>query len=125
MDLLTLKRRTVAAVASVTVLTGALQMVAGAPLLALIAPSPGLVDAHLFATVGMFMVLFGGATLHAQRRHEALSVVLLWGGLQKLLAALLVAWGVARGAFVPLALVVAVFDFASSLLYWDLRRWEG
>lgn len=124
MDLLSLECRAVAAIAAITMLTGAAEMAAGAPLLALIATSPTPLDTHLFATVGMFMVLFGGATLHAQRRREALPVVLLWGSLQKLLAAVLVAWGVARGAFVPLALAVAAFDFASGLLYLDLRRRE-
>ncbi|CAM3767789.1 hypothetical protein [Paracidovorax anthurii] len=125
MDLLTLQRRAVAAIAAITVLTGAAQMAAGGPLLALISNAPTPLGAHLFATVGMFMVLFGGATLHAQRQREALPIVLLWGGLQKLLAAALVAWGVARGAFVPLALAVAAFDFASGLLYWSLRRKGG
>jgi len=125
MDLLVLQRRAVAAIATITVLTGAAQMVAGGPLLALIANVPSPLGAHLFATVGMFMVLFGGATLHAQRRREALPVVLLWGSLQKFLAAALVSWGVLRGAFVPLALTVAAFDLASGLLYWILRRKEG
>lgn len=125
MDLLTLERRAVAAIAAITVLTGASQMAAGGLLLAWIAPSPSPTAAHLFATVGMFMVLFGAATLHAQRRREALPLVLLWGCLQKLLAAALVAWGVGRGWFVALALWVAAFDLASGLLYWDLRRREA
>lgn len=125
MELLTLERRAVAAIAAITVLTGASQMAAGALLLAWIAPAPSLTAAHLFATVGMFMVLFGAATLHAQRRREALPLVLLWGCLQKLLASVLVAWGVGRGVFAPLALLVAAFDFASGLLYLDLRRREA
>ncbi|MES2940667.1 MAG: hypothetical protein V4864_23515 [Pseudomonadota bacterium] len=125
MDLLTLERRGVAAIAAITILTGASQMAMGERLLPLIAPAPTLTAAHLFATVGMFMVLFGGATLHAQRERQALRVVLLWGCLQKLLAAALVAWGVGRGVFAPLALLVAGFDFASGLLYMDLRRREG
>ncbi len=125
MDLLTLERRAVAAIAAITALTGASQMAAAGLLLAWIAPSPSPTAAHLFATVGMFMLLFGAATLHAQRRREALALVLLWGCLQKLLASVLVAWGVGRGVFVPLALLVAAFDFASGLLYWDLRRREA
>lgn len=124
MDLLVLERRAVAAIAAITLLTGAAQMVAGDPLLALIARFPSQAAGHLFATVGMFMVLFGGATLHAQRRREALSVVLLWGCLQKLLASALVAWGVGRGVFAPVAVLVAGFDFLSGLLYLDLRRRE-
>lgn len=126
MDALLLERRAAAAIAGITVLTGAAQMVAGGPLLSLIALSPpDLAAAHLFATVGMFMVLFGGALLHAQRRREALDVVLLWSSLQKLLAAALVAWGVGRGVFGSPALLVAGFDFASGLLFLDLRRRGG
>ena len=132
MDLLTLERRAVTVIAWITVLTGAAQWVAGAPLLSLIAPlSPGVTSvtnvtgAHLFSTVGMFMVLLGGITLHAQHRRAALPVVLWWSSAQKLLAAAFVAWGVGRGAFLPIALLVAAFDFASGLLYLDLRRREG
>lgn len=124
MDPLRLERRLVALIAGITMLTGAAQVVASAPLLSLIAPSTSAIAAHLFATVGMFMVLFGGATLHARRRRESLSVVLLWGALQKLLASALVGWGVTRDVFVPLALGVAAFDAASGLLYFDLRRRE-
>ncbi len=118
-----LERRASAAIAVITILTGAAQLLAGEFLLGLIAVGPApRVGAHLFATVGMFMVLFGGALLHAQRQTSALPVVLLWAALQKLLAAALVAWGVGRGAFVPLALAVAAFDFASGWLFLDLRR---
>ncbi|WP_157654979.1 hypothetical protein [Burkholderia ubonensis] len=76
-------------------------------------------------TLGMFMVLFGGSLLHAQRATGALSVVLLWGACQKLLAAAFVAWGVMHGVFVYAALLVAAFDGASGLLYLDLRRRGG
>ena len=123
MVLLTFERRAVTAIAGITVLTGLAQWVAGTALLSLIATSPPEVTgAHLFSTVGMFMVLSGGITLHAQRCRAALSVVLWWSSAQKLLAAAFVAWGVDRGAFMPLALLVAAFDFASGLLYLDLRR---
>lgn len=125
MDVLVLERRAVAAIAGITVVTGAAQVVASAALLPVIAPSATPPAAHLFATVGMFMVLFGGATLHALRCSEALPVVLLWGALQKGLAAVLVAWGVVHGVFLLIALAVAVFDAASCLLYLDLRRREA
>ena len=85
----------------------------------------GIRTAHFFRIVGMFMVLFGGALLHAQRRREALALVLLWASWQKLLAAALVGWGVGRGVFASPALLVAGFDFASGLLFLDLRRRGG
>jgi len=125
MDLLRVERSAVSAIAAVTAFTGAAQMAAGEPMLSLIAPTPPAVASHLFATVGMFMLLFGGATLHAQRCREALPVVLLWSSVQKLLAAALVASGVVRGVFTPVVLAVAAFDFVSGLIYLDLRRREG
>jgi len=125
MDVLTLERRASAAIAWITVLTGALQMVMPARLLPLLGVEPSAAAAQLFATVGMFMVLFGAAVLHALRRHEAAAVVLLWSGWQKIGASLLVAWGVMHGVFAPLALLVATFDFASGLLFFDLRQRGG
>ncbi|WP_187617647.1 patatin [Paraburkholderia sp. UCT2] len=126
MRFLIFERRATTLIAAITVLTGAAQVIASSSLLALIAYAPPdrLAD-HLFATVGMFMMLFGGSLLHAQRRTEALGVVLLWGALQKLLASAFVAWGVTRGVFISAALLVAIFDGASGLLYLDLRRRGG
>jgi len=126
MDVPTLERRAVALIASITALTGAAQILAGGSLLSLITVFPSdVAAAHLFATVGMFMLLFGGALLHAQRRPEALTVVLLWASMQKLLAAALVGWGVGRGVFESSALFIAGFDLASGLLFMDLRRRGG
>ncbi|HWU85597.1 MAG TPA: hypothetical protein VN028_09675 [Rhodocyclaceae bacterium] len=120
-----LERRIAGWIAWLTIATGAAQIVIPARLLPLIGVASNDSAAHLFATVGMFMVLFGGAVLHAQVRREALQVVLLWAGLQKIGAALLVGWGVSRGVFAPLALLIAGFDGASGLLFFDLRRRGG
>jgi hypothetical protein len=125
MDLLTFERRATAAIAGITVLTGAAQLLLPAPPLALLQVEPTAAASQLFATVGMFMVLFGGAVLHAQARPAALPVVLFWSCLQKLGASLLVTLAVARGVFAPLALAVAAFDFASGALFFDLRRRGG
>lgn len=125
MELLTLERRATSIIAWITVLTGATQLAFPALLLPFLKVDPTPSAAQLFATVGMFMVLFGGAVLHAQASRTALPVVLLWAGLQKLGAAALVGWGVAQGIFSPLALLVAAFDFASGVLFFDLRRRGG
>jgi hypothetical protein len=125
MDVLVLENRATTGIAIITVLTGATQMVFPQWMLLILKVAPTAAAAQLFATVGMFMVLFGGAVLHAQSRHEALKVVLFWSGLQKLGAAVLVGWGVQRSVFSPLALLVAGFDFASGLLFLDLRRRGG
>ncbi|WP_172170439.1 hypothetical protein [Paraburkholderia elongata] len=125
MDALTLERFGATLIALLTVLTGAAQIAAPAPLLRLIGVEPTASAAQLFATVGMFMVLFGAALLHAQTRPQALPVLLLWIALQKIGASLMVAWGVSKGVFAPVALLVATFDFASGLLFFDLRRRGG
>jgi hypothetical protein len=125
MELLTLERRATSIIAWITVLTGASQLAFPARLLPFLNVDPTAGAAQLFATVGMFMVLFGGAVLHAQAQRAALSVVLLWAGLQKIGAAVLVGWAVSRSVFAPLALLVAAFDFASGVLFFDLRRRGG
>jgi hypothetical protein len=125
MNILLLERRATTLIAAITILTGASQMWAPATMLAMLQVAPVPATAQLFATVGMFMVLFGGALLHAQWRTEALPVVLWWAALQKIGAAAMVAWGVSQGVFAPLALLVASFDLASGLLFLDLRRRGG
>jgi hypothetical protein len=122
MDLVSVERRVTVLVSLLTLLTGLAQLAIPARLLPLLQVEPTAVSAHLFATVGMFMVLFGGAVLHALRREPALPVVLFWAGLQKLGASLLVALAVYRNLFAPLALWVVALDFASGLLFLDLRR---
>jgi hypothetical protein len=125
MATLQIERQATNLIAWITVLTGASQMVMPATLLPLLAVQSTPAAAQLFATVGMFMVLFGGALLHAQRATQALPLVLWWAALQKLGAAALVAWGVGHDVFAPLALAVAAFDAASGLLFLDLRRRGG
>ena len=122
MNLLAFEYRACGAIAWITMLTGALQMALPLRLLPILGVEPSAAAGQLFATVGMFMLLFGAALAHALRQPQAASVVLLWTGLQKLGAALLVAWGVMHAVFNPLALLVAAFDFLSGLLLFDLRR---
>jgi hypothetical protein len=125
MDALKLERWLTRLIAGITILTGAIQLIWPAGLLPLLGVEVSAATAQLFGTVGVFMMLFGGAVLHAQARPQALSVVLLWAALQKIAASLLVGWGTRRGVFAPLALLVAGFDFASGLLFLDLRRRGG
>ena len=122
MDIVTLERRASAGIAVITIFTGASQMVIPKLLLPLLGVEPSEAAAQLFATVGMFMVLFGAAVLHALQRHESAQVVLLWSGWQKIGAAILVSWGVNTGVFAQMTLWVAGFDFVSGLLFFKLRR---
>ncbi|OLE04404.1 MAG: hypothetical protein AUI36_42770 [Cyanobacteria bacterium 13_1_40CM_2_61_4] len=71
----------------------------------------------------MFMVLFGGATLHALLSFKHHPVVILWSSFQKFGASGAVALGVQRGVFSSLAIIVAVIDLLSGLLaFWYWRR---
>jgi hypothetical protein len=125
MDTLRLERWLTGLIAGITILTGVIQLLWPGRLLPLLGVEVSAATAQLFGTVGVFMMLFGGAVLHAQARSEALPVVLLWAALQKIAASLLVGCGVLRGVFAPLALLVAGFDLASGLLFLDLRRRGG
>lgn len=116
------ERKALMAIAAVTAATGAAQILAPRlelkPLHVEDSPATG----HLFGTLGMFMVIVGGLLLSALRKPSPPAEVVFWVGAQKLGAAVAVGLGVRRAVFSPLALVVAVFDFASGLLAFDYWR---
>jgi hypothetical protein len=110
-------------IAASTALTGAVQVIAPSFILRLLAAEVTITSQHFFAIVGMFMVLFGGATMHALLSSKHHPVVILWSSLQKFGAAGAVALGVQRGVFSSLAIIVAVNDLLSGLLsFWYWRR---
>lgn len=112
-------------VSAITVLTGFIQCVAPSAILGLISNDAGAVSSHLFATVGMFMVVTGALffkTLWARSPERA---VPFWIGVQKAAAAVFVLIGVHNGVFVPLAFAFAVFDGATAaLVFLFLYRFE-
>ncbi len=120
------ERKALSAIAVVTVATGATQVAAPSAMLSRLKVEDRPATQQLFATVGMFMVIFGGLLFGALRRGEGARPVVFWASAQKLGAAGAVAIGVRRSVFSPLALLVASFDFASGVLavdYWRrLRR---
>ncbi len=108
-------------IAASTALTGAVQVLAPAFVLRLLSAEVTITSAHFFAIVGMFMVLFGGATLHALLSFKHHPVVILWSSFQKFGASAAVALGVQHGVFSSLAIIVALVDLLSGLLafwYW-------
>lgn len=109
------------AIGLLTIVSGAVQVVAPAFVLSLVGGDASPPSRHFFGIVGMFMVLFGGALVHGLAGPAPDRVVLLWTGLQKLGASAAVGLGVARGLFAPLALAVAGFDFASGVVIFLLR----
>jgi hypothetical protein len=106
----------VLAIAAITLVTGCVQILWPAPILALLSAEPSPAALHFFGLVGMFMALFGGALLHALLGGGSSRVVVLWAGLQKFGAVAGVGIGVLHGIFAPLALVVTGFDFVSGVL---------
>ncbi len=115
-------------IAASTFLTGGVQAIAPAFILHLLSAETTTTSQHFFAIVGMFMVLFGGATLHALLSFKHHPVVILWSSFQKFGASVAVAIGVQRSVFSSLALVVAIIDFLSGVLalwYWSRIRGEG
>ena len=107
-----------------TILSGLLQLVAPALVLRLLRVEVTLTSRQLFATIGLFMVLFGGQLTQSLLGRPT-RIVLLWAGLQKLGASSAVLIGVRRGVFSPLALGVASYDLFNgglSLWYWRKLR---
>jgi hypothetical protein len=126
MNVLALERRITVAIAWLTALSGIALVFVPPKLLALLTTQPpDATDVHLFAIVGIFMAVVGGLLASAMRRPHALATVLPWSTLQKFLAAAFVAWGIMRGVLSPLGWPIAAIDFASGLLFLDLRRRLG
>jgi hypothetical protein len=109
--------RTVARfIGALTVLAGLVQMLAAPFVLRLIGGGDDPAAVQFAATVGMFMILFGGMLLQATREGADAPSLLRWCAAQKLGASLAVMLGVAHGVLGGFAVLVALQDFASCFL---------
>jgi len=118
-------RRIVVAIGALTIVTGLAQIVWPGRMLALVGVSDAASEQQLFATVGMFMALFGGAVCWSETHADSRGEILPWATLQKAFASAFVAAGVARHVFAGRALVVAAFDGLSACVFaahWWTRR---
>jgi uncharacterized protein YjeT (DUF2065 family) len=115
----------VVGIAAITVVSGAVQLVAPGFVLRMVGADTNPAAAHFFRIVGMFMVLFGGMTLQTVGTGENSPTALLWAGLQKFGAAVAVSWGVSSEVFGSAALGVAGFDFISGLVMIRYRHVRG
>ena len=118
-------RLALVAIAALTALSGAAQLVAPGILLDLLGAESSATTRHAFAIVGMFMVVVGGITLQALLAASTPDYVLVWAGLQKAGAAVAVAWGVLADVFGSVALLVAGFDALTAVLigaFWARLR---
>jgi hypothetical protein len=104
------------AIAAITVASGLTQIVAPGFVLDRLSVENTEATRQLFATVGMFMVLFGGMLIHALLDRAEHPIVVFWAALQKVGASAAVGIGVARGVFSGVALLVAGFDLLSGAL---------
>lgn len=114
----TLIKLALIAIAAITVISGLTQMVAPGFVLAMIGADASEASRHLFATVGMFMVITGAMFFQALVNRSTERAIPLWIGVQKVAAAALVGWGISKGLFGWLALGVSVFDLATGILAW-------
>ena len=109
-------RRSLIAISGITMVTGAIQVLAPRRMLQALMAEDDDAARHFFGTIGMFMVVVGGGLLNALLRPGRDPVIVFWGALQKLGASVAVGIGVRRRIFSPLALGVAFFDLLSGLL---------
>ena len=107
-------RITVLAIGAVTVVSGGAQVAAPRFVLGMIGADRSATSAQLFATVGAFMVVVGGALTQVAIKGSELQVVLFWSAVQKVMAVAAVCLGIAAGVFGPAALGVAAFDLVSA-----------
>ena len=105
-----------------TLFSGAMQVVAPAFVLNFVGAEIDTNTKQLFATIGMFMFMFGGMMVHALYHEDNNRVVVIWSGLQKLGASVAVFVGIFNGTFILLAAGVAVFDLLSGLLFFYYLR---
>src|SRR5258708_2440409 len=100
----------------VTVLSGIIQLIAPAFVLKSIGADITDTTKQLFATIAMFMILFGGLMVQALYSVQQNNAAVLWAALQKIGASLAVFIGIYHHLFSPVAALVASFDFVSFIL---------
>ncbi len=99
-----------------TLVSGIVQIFAPAFILGLVGAEVTAATRQCFATVGMFMFLFGGMLLQVLISRQTVAPVFLWAGLQKVGAFIAVGIGVLNHVFSPQAMLVASFDLLSGIL---------
>lgn len=113
------------AIGWITLGTGAVQVVAPGFVLRRVGGADRGGSAHLFGTIGFFMVVVGGLLARSLARPAPDRDVLAWSAAQKVGATTAMSIGVARGVFGPVGLLVAAFDGISAVLlivYRNRRR---
>src|SRR5664279_4090779 len=94
-------------IAGLTIFSGLFQIFGPGFELRLLTAEATPTSEHFFGTIGMFMLLFGGAFLNALLSPANQPIVVFWCSLQKFGAFAAVGLGVIHHIFSPLALLVA------------------
>jgi len=110
-------RLTILLISIATLLSGGLQLFEPGIVLNFVGVGIDTSTKQLFATIGMFMFLFGAMMIHALYNEENNRVVIFWSALQKLGASLAVFIGILKGVFISLTAGIAIFDLLSGLLF--------
>lgn len=105
-----------------TIVSGVVQIFAPGFILGMVGAEITAATRQCFATIGMFMFLFGGMLLQVLLSRQMVAPVFLWAGLQKLGAFVAVAIGVMNHVFSPAAMLVASFDLLSGILIFVYMR---
>ncbi len=109
-------------IAITTIFSGLMQVISPSFVLKFVGVEIDPTTQQLFATIGMFMVLFGGLMVHALYSIQANGAAVLWCALQKLGASVAVFIGIAHHLFAPIAGLVASFDLLSGILIFIFYR---
>ena len=105
-----------------TIVSGIVQIFAPGFILGMVGAEITAATRQCFATIGMFMFLFGGMMLQVLLSRQMIAPVFLWAGLQKIGAFVAVGIGVMNHVFSPMALLVASFDLLSGILVFVYMR---
>lgn len=99
-----------------TLVSGIVQIFAPAFILGMVGAEITVATKQCFATIGMFMFLFGGMLLQVLLSRQIIAPVFVWAGLQKIGAFAAVGIGVMNHVFSATAMLVASFDLLSGVL---------
>src|ERR1700676_5393660 len=103
-------------IAIITVISGLLQIIDPSFVLKTIGGEITPTTCQCFATIGMFMVMFGGLIVQALYSVQQNNAAILWGALQKIGASIAVFIAIFHHLLSPIAALVASFDLVSFIL---------
>jgi hypothetical protein len=111
------------AISAITLVTGLVQIAVPGFVLALVGANRDATSEQLFATIGMFMAIFGAMLFQALRSSSNQRIVVFWASVQKFGASVAVFIGIQKHIYSGLAPLIATFDGISGcLIFWYWAR---